>query len=141
MKKGSVSFFANVFGAKGKTTSHQTSVRITSYSQPHVLRQRMQEEKMTHGETITGHISPVRLERTFHNDVVLYFCPLQKIEILNKLAAGDGGQLPAEATLHGFSVPDDYKPGLYKVCNVEITSNGTMQVRATSLTTWERVET
>ena len=140
MKKESVSFFANVFGAKGKSPSQETSVRITSYSQPHVLRQRMQEEKMTHGETVTAHISPVRLERTFRNDAVLYFCPLQKIEVLNKLTAGDGGHLPAEAILEGFAVPHDYKPGLYKICNVEITSNGTMQVKATSNTTWEKIE-
>jgi hypothetical protein len=100
----------------------------------------MQEEQMTHGETITAHISPVRLERTFYNDAVLYFCPLQKIEILNTIIAGDGGALPPDAMLEGFSIPHDYKPGLYKICNVEITSNGTMQVKATSDTTWEKIE-
>jgi hypothetical protein len=42
--------------------------------------------------------------------------------------------------LEGFSIPHDYKPGLYKICNVEITSNGTMQVKATSDTTWEKIE-
>jgi len=140
MKKGTISFFANVFGAKGASNSQETSVRITNYSQPHVLRHRMQEEKMTHGETITAHISPVRLERTLRNDAILYFCPLQKIEILTKLAAGDGGRLPEEAILDGFSIPSDYTPGLYKVCNVEITSNGTMQVKATSNTAWEKIE-
>jgi hypothetical protein len=140
MKKENVSFFANVFGAKGKSTQQETSVKLTSYSQPHVLRQRMQEEQMTHGETITAHISPVRLERTFYNDAVLYFCPLQKIEILNKIAAGDGGVLPPDATIEGLYIPHDSKPGLYNICNVEITSNGTMQVKATSDTTWEKIE-
>ena len=139
MKKETISFFANVFGAKGKSSSQETSVRITSYSQPHVLRHRMTEEKMTHGETVTANISPVRLERTFHNDAVLYFCPLQKIEIVNKLSEGDGGRLPEQAILEGFSVPHDYSPGLYKVCDVEITSNGTMQVKATTNTKWEKI--
>jgi hypothetical protein len=138
MKKENVSFFANVFGAKGK--SPETNVRITSYSQPHVLRQRMQEEQMTHGETITANISPVRLERTFTNDAILYFCPMQKIEVMKKTAEGDGGGLPCEAIIEGLSVPRDYKGGLYKICNVEITSNGTMQVKATSKTTWEKIE-
>lgn len=139
MKKESASFFANVFGAKGKSTQEAT-VRITSYSQPHVLRQRMQEEQMTHGETVTANISPVRLERTFTNEAILYFCPLQKIEVMNTIVAGDGGSLPCEAIIEGLAVPKDYKGGLYKLCNVEITSNGTMQVKATSQTTWEKVE-
>lgn len=140
MKKENASFFANVFGAKGKTTPQETSVILTSYSQPHVLKQRMQGEKMTHGETVTAHISPVRVERNFHNEAVLYFCPLQKIEVLKIIAAGDGGCLPADATLEGFSIPPGYKPGLYKICNVELTSNGTMQVKATHNTTWEKIE-
>ena len=139
MKKESTSFFANVFGAKGKSPQQETSVKLTSYSQPHVLRQRMQDERMTHGETVTAHISPVRLERSF-TKAVLYFCPLKKIEVLNNVAAGDGGSLPSQVTLEGFSIPQDYKPGLYKICNVEITSNGTMQVKATRHTTWEKIE-
>lgn len=138
MKKENVSFFANVFGAKGK--SQETNVRITSYSQPHVLRQRMQEEQMTHGETITANISPVRLEKTFTNDAILYFCPMQKIEVMTKIAEGDGTGLPGEAIVEGLSVPRDYKGGLYKICNVEITSNGTMRVKATSSTTWEKID-
>jgi len=140
MKKENTSFFANVFGAKGKTAQQETSVITTSYSQPHVLRQRMEEERMTHGETVTAHISPVRLERTFRNEAVLYFCPLQKIEVLNTLTSGDGGSLPCEAIIEGLSFPKEYKGGLYKICNVEITSNGTMQVKATSRTTWEKIE-
>ena len=140
MKRENASFFANVFGAKGKSTQQETSVRITNYSQPHVLRQRMQEERMTHGETVTANISPVRLERTFTNEAILYFCPLQKIEVMNSITAGDGGSLPCEATIEGLSVPKEYREGLYKICNVEITSNGTMQVKATSKTTWEKIE-
>lgn len=138
MKKESTSFFANVFGAKGKTAK-ETSVIITSYSQPHVLRQKMEEEQMTHGETVTAHLSPVRLERSF-TKAILYFCPMKKIEVQKTIAAGDGGRLPSEATIEGLSIPKDYKAGLYRICNVEITSNGTMQVKATSRTTWEKIE-
>jgi hypothetical protein len=141
MKKESTSFFGNLFGAKGKSYAPQpTSVVVTSSSQPHVLKQRMQEEKMTHGETVTANISPVRLERSYRDEAVLYFCPMKKVEVLKILAAGDGGSLPADATLEGFAVPQEYKSGLYKLCNVEITSNGSMQVKATSETTWERIE-
>jgi hypothetical protein len=141
MKKEKTSYFGNLFGAKGKAPAPQgKSVILTSSSQPHVLRQRMLEEQMTHGETIAANISPVRLERNLYNDAVLYFCPMKKIEVLNVLSAGDGGSLPADATLEGICIPANLKSGLYKICNVEITSNGTMQVKATSNTKWERIE-
>jgi hypothetical protein len=65
---------------------------------------------------------------------------MRKIEVQKTIAAGDGGRLPSEATIEGLSIPKDYKAGLYRICNVEITSNGTMQVKATNRTTWEKIE-
>ena len=52
MKKEHTSLFSNLFGAKGKPAESErsTPVVITSYSQPHVLQQRMKEEKLSHGE-------------------------------------------------------------------------------------------
>lgn len=140
MKKESTSLFANLFGAKGKPAESEksTPVVITSYSQPHVLQQRMKEEKLTHGETVTANISPVRLESNF-GKMVLYFCPMQSIEVLNKMSDGDGGSLPSEAIVEGLSVPGNCKPGLYTLKNVKLSSNGTMQVVATVDTTWESV--
>jgi len=142
MKKENASFFGNLFGAKGKAPAQQqsTSVVLTSSSQPYVLRQKMQEENMTHGETVTANISPIRLDRSYRSEAVLYFCPLKKIEVLETTATGDGGSLPSEATLEGFAIPQDYKSGFYRLRNVEITSNGTMQVKATNQTTWEKIE-
>lgn len=139
MKKETRSLFARFFGAKASHPQDQTSVLLTSYSQPHVLKEKMEEKLMTHGETVTANISPVRLERSF-TKAILYFCPLEKIEVLNTITAGDGGFLPSNATIEGLAVPNDYKPGLYRISNVELTSNGTMQVKATSKTVWERIE-
>ena len=140
MKKVSASFFGNLFGAKGNAPTPTSEVKITSSSQPHVLRQRMQEERLTHGETVTANISPVRLERLLRDEPVLYFCPMKKIEILEVVASGDGGNLPSEATIDGFAITKDLEPGLYKLCNVTVSSNGTMQVKATSQTRWEKLE-
>ena len=140
MKKENTSFFGNIFGAKGKAPQESTDVVLTSYSQPHVLRQKMQEENMSHGETVTANISPVRLDRSYRKEAVLYFCPLKKIEVLEITATGDGGSLPSEAKLEGFTIPQEYKSGFYRLRNVEITSNGSMQVKATSQTTWEMIE-
>ena len=139
MKKQNFSFFGNLFGAKGKAPAPTTQVILTASSQPHVLRKRMQEEEMTHGETVTVNISPVRIERVFRDEAVLYFCPMKKIEILEIVAAGDGGSLPSEATLEGLEISKKSETGLYKLCNVALTSNGTMQVKATSQTKWEKI--
>lgn len=140
MKKENTSLFANLFGAKGKSAEAEksTPVVITSYSQPHVLQQRMKEEKLTHGETVTANISPVRLESSY-GKMILYFCPMQQIEVTGKIADGDGGSLPAEAIVEGLVVPGNYKPGLYTLRNVKLSSNGTMQVVATADTAWETV--
>jgi hypothetical protein len=140
MKKEHTSLFSNLFGAKGKPPEPEkaTAVVLTSYSQPHVLQQRMKEEKLTHGETVTANISPVRLESNF-GKMVLYFCPMQGIEITSKITVGDGGSLPAEAIIEGLTVPEGTKPGLYTLKNVTLFSNGTMQVIATENTEWECV--
>jgi hypothetical protein len=140
MKKEHSSLFGNLFGAKGKSIESEksTPVIVSSYSQPHVLHQRMHQEKLTHGETVTANISPVRLENSY-GKMLLYFCPIQTIEIIEKMNAGDGGCLPVEATIEGLTVPSHYKPGLYSLKNIVLSSNGTMQVIATEKTSWETV--
>ena len=134
------SFFAKLFGAKERPAEAKkpTPVVITAHSQPHVLQRRMREEKLTHGETVTANLSPVRLENAF-GKMILYFCPMQNIEVLQTITAGDGGSLPSDAKIEGLSVPDGCRPGFYTLKNVKLTSNGTMQVLATEETAWEQV--
>lgn len=134
-------FFGNLFRnadapaeAKGPT-----KVVITDYSQPHVLQQRMKEEKLTHGKTVTANLSPVRLENAYGR-MVLYFCPMKTIEVLHTISEGDGGSLPMEAKVEGLTVPQHLEPGYYALKNVTLTSNGTMQVKATEETAWELVK-
>jgi len=135
--------FESLFG-EGKSAgtpdeTKSTPVGITAYSQPHVLHQRMREEKMTHGQTVRANLSPVRLE-LHHGSMVMYFCPMRSIEVLNVLNDGDGGSLPADVKVDDLSVPTGFKPGLYTLKNVTLSSNGTMQVKATEETEWEPVE-
>jgi hypothetical protein len=139
MKKESTSLFSNLFNAKKdqpREIGKSTPIIISSYSQPHVLQQKMKEEKLTHGETVVANISPVRLE-TDQGKMVMYFCPMKSIEVIKTISDGDGGSLPAQAIVEGLSVPENLKPGLYKLKNVVLSSNGTMQVKATSDTIWE----
>src|SRR6476469_466367 len=133
-------FFGNLFRAADTPAEAKgpTQVVITAHSQPHVLHQRMREEQMTHGKTVTANISPVRLENAYGR-MVLYFCPMKTIEVLHTINEGDGGSLPAEAKVEGLTVPTGLEGCYYTLKNVTLSSNGTMQVRATEKTTWELV--
>ncbi len=115
-------------------------VTTTSFSQANVLQAKMKEEKLSHGETVQANISPVRLDMD-HGAVVLYFCPMKTLEVLEIVAKGDGDVIPMQVKVEGLNVPSDYPSGLYEIRNVELTSNGTIQVRATGKTTWEYIET
>ena len=141
MKKIFAAF--DVFGG-GKVydpslSSQSSPVTITSSSQPYVLQTRMKEEKMSHGGTVKASLSPVRLDME-HNGVVMYFCPMKSVQILEVVAEGDGNGIPAQAKIEGLSVPADYKSGLYELENIELTSNGTILVKATKKTRWKFIE-
>lgn len=132
------SFFDGIFPRNVSEEGKETPVVITSYSQPHVLQQRMKEERLMHGDRVKADITPIRLESNF-GKMVMYFCPMQSIEVKQRLSIGDGGSLPAEAIIEGLTVPKALKPGLYTLKNVELFSNGTMQVIATADTEFEAV--
>ena len=140
MKKENT-FFSSLFGAKGKPASvgDPTPVSVTSYSQPHVLRQRMREENLSHGQTVTANLSPVRLESA-PDRMILYFCPMKSIEVLHVITEGDGGNIPIEAKVEGLTIPDGFEDGFYTLKNVTLTSNGTIQVKATTETVFEKVK-
>lgn len=135
--------FEGLFGG-GKvfdpsTQAQSSPVTITSFSQPHVLQTKMKEEKLSHGATVKANLSPVRLDMD-HGVAVLYFCPMKTLEILEKMSDGDGNAIPLQAKIDGLKVPCDYKSGFYDLRNVELTSNGTIQMKATAKTTWEFIE-
>lgn len=94
---------------------------------------------MSHGGTVRANLSPVRLA-VDHGGVVMYFCPMQKLEILEVISEGDGKTIPDSARVEGLDVPSDFKSGLYELENVELTSNGEIQVKATEETTWKYIE-
>lgn len=136
------SVFESLFGGKRSADTpmgtRSTPVGITAYSQSNVLQQKMREEKMTHGQTVTANLSPVRLEMSYGR-MIMYFCPMKSIEVLETLNTGDGGSLPSEAKVADLSIPNRFRPGLYTLKNVTLSSNGTMQVIATNKTSWEPV--
>lgn len=138
MKKRLISLYRKYFGTTKTPQQETTPLVINVYSQPHVLQQRMKEEHLKHGDRVKANISPIRIENAF-NKVTMYFCPLQTIEVCDKIETGDGGPIPAEAIIKGFVVSKDIKPGLYTLNNVELFSNGTMQVIAGENTVFEPI--
>jgi len=142
MRTEGVGFFANLFSTKGNVekpeTSEFTDVVTTSSAQPHVLREKMKEKALSHGETVTVNMSPVRLEAAY-GKMHLYFCPMQTLDIVEKITPGDGGDIPHNVVVEGLTVPSACKSGLYTLKNVRISSNGSMQVMADANTTWESV--
>jgi hypothetical protein len=135
--------FGTFFGGgkidKPSGQAKSTPVSISYYSQQDVLQQKMQEEKLTHGQTVTANLSPVRMEFNF-GKVTMYFCPMKRIQVLETLGKGDGGRIPSEAIVEELDIPKNYKSGLYNLKNVILTSNGTMQIKATNNTAWERIK-
>jgi hypothetical protein len=136
------SVFESLFGGKRSADTpmgtRSTPVGITAYSQSNVLQQKMREEKMTHGQTVTANLSPVRLEMSYGR-MIMYFCPMKSLEVLETLNTGDGGSLPSEAKVADLRIPNRFRPGLYTLKNITLSSNGTMQVIATNKTSWEPV--
>jgi hypothetical protein len=139
MKQENTSLLRKFFGAKPRTSNPQPErpVTTTAYSQPHVLQQKMREEKLTHGETVLASLSPVRLDKE-PEGVVLYFCPMRTINVQQTVTCGDGGSIPAQVLVENLKVPDNMQPGYYTLKNVVLSSNGTIQVKATADTVWEK---
>ena len=141
MREQPFQFFSSLFGNGGGGGVQETSekeVIVTSYSQPHVLREKMREKQLSHGETVVVNMSPVRLEASTEK-MIIYFCPMEKLDVVASVKPGDGQEIPTDVTLEGVTVPPDLKSGMYTLKNVKLTSNGTMQVIATAETSWETV--
>ena len=134
----SFQFFSNLFGKEGGGgTQKEKEVTVTSYSQPHVLREKMKEKELSHGETVVVNMSPVRLE-AMPERMILYFCPMKALDVVGQVNPGDGQDIPHDVTLEGVTVPAGLEPGMYTLKNVKLSSNGTMQVIATAETCWEK---
>ena len=137
------SIFASLFGGRKSEEPQQQKkprpVTISAYSQSDVLQARMKEQKMTHGETVTANLSPVRLELNY-GYMTMYFCPMKNIDIIETIGEGDGGRIPPEAKVEGLNAPAQSQTRILDTLkNITLTSNGTMQVKATSDTVWEQL--
>jgi hypothetical protein len=126
---------------------------VTSYSQPHVLEQRMRERGMTHGTKTLVDINEIRVEKRQIPNMqgkketqnVIFFCPLMLhgIKIHEKLAEGDGNPIPHDVVFNGITgpIPESEQRNSFIVSlkNVILDSNGSISITATPETKWELV--
>jgi hypothetical protein len=103
-------------------------VRVTAQSQPHRLRERLEEVAVSHGEEIRADVRNVRVTASAgapEGVGVAFFCNMAPLSVRQVLTRGDGGPLPAELDLTGLEVP---YAGVYDILNVRLSSNGAMRV-------------
>lgn len=102
---------------------------INAFSQAEQLEQAMAFAGMRHGDEAVVTIRNVRVEPApgdFNREGRLFFCDIESLRSVTRLATGDGEMLPKGAELVGdFHFP---APGHYNLHNVKLSSNGTLQV-------------
>jgi hypothetical protein len=107
--------------------------RVTSYSQGHRLRERMEEAKVQHGQEIRADLPGIRVSAMGRNWFTgrfgargeVFFCNMGPITVRETTTLGDGGPLPRNVVLQGLDVPAD---GTYDLMDVLIQSNGDLRV-------------
>ena len=105
------------------------TVTVTNMSQANVLASRMQQAKITHGQTVRADIENVRIRTVGpEREPVLYFCDTKRVKIKSEINTGDGGELPTQSVkLDGLETKGT---GYFDLKNVLITSNGSLEVTA-----------
>jgi hypothetical protein len=101
-------------------------VRVTAQSQPHRMRERLEEVAVSHGQEIRTDVRNVRVTVPVGSaEGVAFFCNMAPLRVREILAPGDGGPLPAGLDVAGLEVP---YAGVYDILNARVSSNGAMKV-------------
>ena len=112
-----------------------------------VLLNYMEEAGITHGEEIEANLIGVRINLEDPDDKdkkeqpMLYFCPMDKLIVINKAGTGDGEVLPRKVALPEGDLLTTEKlcNGLYNINGVKISSNGQVSIAQTETTVFELV--
>lgn len=106
--------------------------RVTSLSQPHVLRAHILAADVRHGEEATVNVHGVEAiawpEELQPSEVSLQFCNLDEVEVIARSGQADGRELPVRARVKGVDLPGE---GLYDLLGFRLSLNGAMMLRPT----------
>ena len=107
--------------------------RVTSYSQPHRLRERMAQAEVRHGQEIRADLPGIRVSAMSRNWLTgkpngkgeVFFCTMGPIQVRETTVPGDGGPLPSSVVVEGLEIPTE---GTYDLINALVQSNGDLRV-------------
>ena len=107
--------------------------RVTSHSQAHRLRERVEQAKVRHGQEIRADLPGVRVMVQGRNwftgrpgsKAEVFFCTMGPVRVREVKTAGDGAPLPENVTIEGLEVVGE---GIYDLINVLVQSNGDLRL-------------
>lgn len=101
--------------------------RITAQSQSFRLRERLEEAKVSHGESVRVDLPNVRVAvLAATGEAQLMFCNMGPVRVRERMVPGDERPLATEVTLDGLRVP---QVGIYDVLNATVSVNGSIHVQ------------
>lgn len=113
-------------------------IKLAELPQPWVLQEHMQKVGIKHGQGVLVNLNNVKI--AVENGMSkLYFCPLEKIQIVSAENGGDSNELPERVSLpKKLCAPDFLAAGYYDLTNMHVYANGTIQLTQTSATQFIR---
>lgn len=153
MKKLFNSLLSFIRPVKSSVREGYLPVHVDDSSQPYALASHMERTQvpqqkgspfMSHGTTVLADIEHVRVVMEgLGKDAkaIIRFCPMEKISVKKLIESGDGNPLPAlNIKLYGIGISKDIPSSArYILKDVIISSNGTLQVKATEKTRWVKI--
>ena len=118
-----------------------TDIVITNQSQPEVLKKKMEEKGIAHGQTTIVDLKKVKVSPLENSlSMEMRFCFMEGIDCKTVLSEGDEMHtLPRTVTVHRGLRIHNRLPGFYNLKNVILSSNGSIHIQETENTEWEAV--
>ena len=139
LKKNLTTFVRKTVGKATSAFSSEGALKLAENHQPYGLRAYMQHARMRHDEKALVDVQRVRVEDAsiLGKGFLLYFCPMEGIEVKARLKKGDSKELPYEVAL--IDVPSPEEAGYFNLKNVILHSNGKITLTSTPETEWEKL--
>ena len=104
---------------------------VTAHSQTFRLRERMDEARIRHGQTVSADIPNVRVLAEASGSGLIFFCNMEPIKVNQVLQEGDQEALPERVVLEGLDFPES---GTYDITNALVSANGAIRISASAQT-------